>query len=279
MGRTVIGSRGSTFGRYGLIAVVSVLVLYPFLAMVSFSLRTNHDLLSDPSLLPTNLTFENYQNMWSVAPFADFFRNSLITSTATTLLVLLIGAPAAYVLQRHVFPGQGVVRSFLFYTQLLPVAGLLLPMFLLVRQLGLYNTSAGLAAVYIGLFLPVAAIMLQGFFAQVPRDFEEAAYVDGATPFQAFRWIALPLALPGLVAVASVIFIATWEEYILALTLTAGNAARTVPIGLTFFFQSHQTDYAGLMAASVVSTLPVVVALMLSGRFIIRGMAHGGLRG
>jgi multiple sugar transport system permease protein len=272
-------ARPRSIGRYVLLTLVSVLVLYPFLAMISFSVRTNADLLSDASIVPSRITFDNYNDMWSVAPFGDFFRNSLVTGLLTTALVLLIGAPAAYVLQRHIFPGRGAVRSFLFYTQLLPIAGLLLPMFALVRQLGLYNSTAGLVAVYLGLFLPVAAIMLQGFFAQVPREFEEAAYVDGATPFQTFRKIALPLALPGLVAVASVVFIATWEEYILALTLTAGNAARTVPIGLTFFFQSHQTDYAGLMAASVVSTVPVVLALGLSGRYIIRGLASGGIRG
>jgi ABC-type glycerol-3-phosphate transport system permease component len=271
--------RQRSLGHYALLTIVSVLVLYPFLAMLSFSLRTNADLLSDPQIIPTDITFDNYANMWDVAPFGAFFRNSLLTGAVATLLVLLIGAPAAYVLQRHIFPGRGAVRSFLFYTQLLPVAGLLLPMFVLVRQLGLYNTTAGLVAVYVGLFLPVAAIMLQGFFSQIPREFEEAAFVDGATALQTFRRIALPLALPGLVAVAAVVFIASWEEYILALTLTAGDAARTVPIGLTYFFQSHQTDYAGLMAASVVSTLPVVIALAFSGRFIIRGMASGGIRG
>ena len=125
-----------------------------------------------------------------------------MTGAVATLLVLLIGAPAAYVLQRHIFPGRGAVRSFLFYTQLLPVAGLLLPMFVLVRQLGPVQHDGGLVAVYVGLFLPVAAIMLQGFFAQVPREFEEAAFVDGASAFQTFRRIVLPLALPGLVAVA-----------------------------------------------------------------------------
>jgi ABC-type glycerol-3-phosphate transport system permease component len=261
------------------IAITSVLILYPFVVMVSYSLRTNADLLAEPSLIPERATVENYVDMWSVAPFGDFFRNSLVASTVTMLLVVLMAAPVAYVLQRHIFPGRGTVRSFLFYTQLLPVAGLLLPMFVLVRQLGLYNSLPGLVAVYTGLFLPVAAIMLQGFFAQLPREFEEAAFVDGATSLRTFWHIAMPLAVPGLIAVGSVVFIATWEEYILALTLTAGNAARTVPIGLTFFFQSHQTDYAGLMAASVVSTIPAVIALALSGRFIVRGIASGGLRG
>jgi ABC-type glycerol-3-phosphate transport system permease component len=268
-----------SLGRYALIAMTSVAVLYPFIAMVSFSLRSNNDLLSHPGLLPRAVTFDNYRDMWTVAPFADFFRNSLLTSSLTVLVVVSIGAPAAYVLHRHVFPGRGIVRSFLFYTQLVPVAGLLLPTFLLVRELGLYNSVLGLVVVYSGLFLPVAAIMLQGFFAQIPHEFEEAAFVDGATPFQAFRRISLPLVTPGLIAVGSVTFISTWEEYILALTLTAGNAARTVPIGLTFFFQSHQTDYAGLMAASVVSTIPAVAALLVSGRFVVRGIAHGGIKG
>jgi multiple sugar transport system permease protein len=271
--------RPRSVGLYALITLVSVVVLYPFAMMISFSLRNNADLLRNPGLLPTKVTIDNYVDMWSIAPFADFFRNSLFIGVSTTLIVLLCGAPAAYVLHRHIFPGRGVVRSFLFYTQLLPVAGLLLPLFVLVRQLGLYNTVPGLVVVYSGLFLPVAAIMLQGFFAQVPNDFEEAAYVDGATEFQAFRHVAFPLAIPGLIAVGSVIFIACWEEYILALTLTAGNASRTVPVGLTFFFQSHQIDYAGLMAASVVSTIPVLIALTVSGRFIVRGIAHGGIKG
>jgi ABC-type glycerol-3-phosphate transport system permease component len=257
----------------------SILVLYPFVTMIAYSLTSNRELATNPSIIPQAVTFDNYVNMWSVAPFGRFFANSLLVASVTTGSVILLGAPAAYVLVRRAFRGRHAIRSFLFYTQLLPIAALLVPVFVLARLFGLYNTLTGLIIVYVGLFLPVAVLLMQGFFAQVPQEYEEAARVDGATNAQAYRHIFLPLSLPGLIAIGSIVFILCWEEYLLALVLTTGSEIRTFPIGLSFFFDAFQSDYAGLMAASVVSTVPVVVAILVSGRLITRGITQGGMKG
>jgi multiple sugar transport system permease protein len=149
----------------------------------------------------------------------------------------------------------------------------------LARELGLFNSLRGLVIVYTGLSLSFAILLSRGFFGQLPRELEEAARVDGASNFQAFRHIALPLIRPGLLAMATFVFIGAWEEFVLALTLTTRQEVRTVPIGFSYFFEQYQSDYTGLMAASIVSILPVLVLVLAVGRGFVRGIASGGVKG
>jgi multiple sugar transport system permease protein len=262
-----------------IVAAITAVIIFPLIWMVSFSLRTDADLLASPSLIPSRPTFENYRNMWDVAPFATFFRNSFVVALCTVFATLIIATPVGYALARFSFRGRRGVSSSLVFMQILPGYVLIVPMYLLARKLGLFNSLPGLIIVYTGLSLSFAVLLSRGFFGQLPRELEEAARVDGASNLQAFRHIALPLIRPGLLAMATFVFIGSWEEFVLALTLTTRADVRTVPIGFSYFFQEHQSDYTGLMAASVVSIIPVLLLFMVVGRGFVRGIASGGVKG
>jgi multiple sugar transport system permease protein len=258
---------------------ITLVILLPLVWMVSFSLRTSSDLLASPSLIPRRPTFENYVNMWDVADFSTFFRNSLIVSLVTVVTTLTLATPVGYALSRFVFRGRQGISATLIFMQILPGYVLIVPMYLLARELGLFNSLRGLVIVYTGLSLSFAILLSRGFFGQLPRELEEAARVDGASNFQAFRHIALPLIRPGLLAMATFVFIGAWEEFVLALTLTTRQEVRTVPIGFSYFFQQYQSDYTGLMAASIVSIVPVLILFFAVGRGFVRGIASGGVKG
>lgn len=262
----------------GVLVAVTLIILLPLVWMVSFSLRTNADLVASNSLIPPRVTLENYVDMWSLAPFGTFFRNSLLVSVGSVLLSVALAAPAGYALSRFAFRGRDGVSGGLVFLQTLPLVILIVPMYLLARELGLYNSLPGLAIIYTGLNLSFATLMMRGFFDQLPEVLEEAALVDGASRVRAFLDIALPLVRPGGLAVGTFAFIASWEEFILALTLTNRLDVRTLPIGFTYFFQQYETNYTGLMAASVVSTLPVLILFIGVGRYFVRGIASGGVK-
>jgi multiple sugar transport system permease protein len=261
------------------VTIMTAIVVLPLVWMVSFSLRTNTDLLASSSLIPRNITFQNYVDMWDVAPFATFFRNSAIISLATVVCTLALATPAGYALSRFNFSARNGMLVTLLFMQVMPGVVLIVPMYLLARRLGFYNSLQGLIIVYTGLSLSFAILLARGFFSQLPRDLEEAALVDGASRFQSFRQIALPLIRPGLLALATFTFIGAWEEFVLALTLTTRQDVRTVPIGFAYFFEQYQSDYTGLMAASIVSIIPVLLLFFLVGRGFIKGIASGGVKG
>jgi ABC-type glycerol-3-phosphate transport system permease component len=255
----------------------TVVLLYPIVWMVSFSFRRETE-TGIPGLLPPNPTIQNYIDMWSVAPFVQFFATSLSVAGFSALVGLLLGAPAAYAVARMRFRGRRAIEGSLLFSQVLPVALLIVPLFILSRALGTYDTVIGLMLVYAGLLLPVAILILRGFFLQVPVEIEEAALVDGASKLETFRLISVPLSRAGMVTTAIFVFVVAWEEYLLALTLTATERSRTVPIGLTYFFQQYGTSYVGLMATSVVSSLPVLLLFLFLGRYFVRGITAGAIK-
>ena len=258
---------------------ISVAVLYPLTTMVSLSLRHNAELIESNSLIPKNITFENYVNMWDVAPFPLFFRNSFILALGTVLITCTLAAAAGYALNRFGFFGHGVIRVWLVYSQILPLIILIVPVYLLMRFLGLYNKLPGLLIVYVGITLPFATLLMEGFYGQLPIEMEEAALVDGANRFQAWWHVALPLARSGILATAIFTFMAVWEELILALTLTSSRGVRTFPIGLTYYFQQWSTDYAGFMAAAAVSCVPPTILFGILGRRFVKGITSGCIKG
>lgn len=277
--RRIMGVRlGSVFLLVMLI-LITVAILYPMLGMISLSLKTNAELATDNSLIPANPSFDNYLRMWRIAPFPTFFRNSALLSFGTILVTGVVASAAGYSLARFRFRGRDGVQLVIYFLQVMPGVIAIVPMYLLARATGLYNKLPGLLIVYIGITVPFATLMVRGFFMQIPIDMEEAAMVDGASRWQSFWHVALPLVRPGLLSMAIFVFIATWEEFILAMTLTNHPSVRTVPIGLTYFFEQYKTDYVGLMAASVVSSLPALIVFGIIGQRFVRGISAGGVKG
>jgi multiple sugar transport system permease protein len=210
--------------------------------------------------------------------FLRFFWNSLFVSVATTMLAVIVAVPAAYAFSRFQFPA----RKFLFFAVLLrnmfPAVIFLVPLFILMRLLGLVNTHGSLILTYLTFGLPLAIWLLKGFYDNIPYQLEQAARIDGATRFQAFLLIVMPLSTPGIIATAIYSFIGAWNEYIFAYTFINKNEQLTLPIGIQRFFSENTTDFPGLMAASFMMSVPVVVLFLLLQRYFVRALTEGAVK-
>jgi len=236
-----------------------------------------------PEWWPSEPTLASYKKLLdpqnSVGQdFLRFFWNSLFVSTVTTILSVIVAVPAAYAFSRFSFPG----RNFLFFTVLLrnmfPAVIFLVPLFILMRLLGLMNTHGSLILTYLTFGLPLAIWLLKGFFDNIPVQLEQAARIDGATRFQAFILIVMPLSTPGIIATAIYSFIGAWNEYIYAYTFLSKNEQLTLPVGIQRFFSENTTDFPGLMAASFMMSVPVVVLFMVLQRYFVRALTEGAVK-
>jgi multiple sugar transport system permease protein len=236
-----------------------------------------------PQWLPNEPTLASYEKLLDPTnsvgqDFLRFFWNSLFVSTTTTVLAVIVAVPAAYAFSRFVFPG----RKFLFFAVLLrnmfPAVIFLVPLFILMRLLGLVNTHGSLILTYLTFGLPLAIWLLKGFYDNIPYQLEQAARIDGATRFQAFLLIVMPLSTPGIIATAIYSFIGAWNEYIFAYTFLNRNEQLTLPVGIQRFFSENTTDFPGLMAASFIMSLPVVVLFLLLQRYFVRALTEGAVK-
>jgi multiple sugar transport system permease protein len=236
-----------------------------------------------PQWLPNEPTLASYEKLLDPTnsvgqDFLRFFWNSLFVSTATTVLAVIVAVPAAYAFSRFDFPG----RKFLFFAVLLrnmfPAVIFLVPLFILMRLLGLVNTHGSLILTYLTFGLPLAIWLLKGFYDNIPYQLEQAARIDGATRFQAFLLIVMPLSAPGIIATAIYSFIGAWNEYIFAYTFLNRNEQLTLPVGIQRFFSENTTDFPGLMAASFIMSLPVVVLFLVLQRYFVRALTEGAVK-
>src|SRR5688500_3835293 len=236
-----------------------------------------------PEWWPSEPTLASYRNLLdpenSVGrDFLRFFWNSLIVSTLTTILAVIVAVPAAYAFSRFRFPG----RRFLFFSVLLrnmfPAVIFLVPLFILMRFLGLVNTHGSLVLTYLTFGLPLAVWLLKGFYDNIPIQLEQAARIDGATRLQAFILIVMPLSVPGIIATAIYSFIGAWNEYIYAYTFLSKNEYLTLPVGIQRFFAENTTDWPGLMAASFMMSVPVVILFLVLQRSFVRALTEGAVK-
>jgi multiple sugar transport system permease protein len=222
--------------------------------------------------------------MWKNVDFGKYFANSLIICTVSAAFATLFAAFAGYALARFAFRGKGAYSGFIIGTQLIPGALFLLPLFIgfiWLRQntpINLYDSRTGMILVYTAFFTPVAIYFMRYFFMAIPKDLEEAAMVDGCTRFSAFVKIVLPAAAPGLVATFVYAFLFAWDELLFVASLTQSNA-ETIPIGIRNFIGNYQERTAQLMAAGVVSTLPVLIAFFATQRWLVKGITAGAVKG
>ncbi|MGC8905679.1 carbohydrate ABC transporter permease, partial [Thermus sp.] len=251
---------------YLLVLFVVVYSVFPFYWAVVSSFKPSGELFStNPSLLPLPFTLDHYKNVFLQANFGRNLLNSLIIAGGATLLSLTLGVMAAYALGRLLFPPKNAVLYLVLAMTMFPQIAVLGGLFMLLRQVGLFNTHLGLILSYLLFTLPFTVWVLVGYFRGLPRELEEAAYVDGATPLQTLLKVMLPLTGPGLVTTGLLAFIAAWNEYLFALTFTVGDAVRTVPPAIASFggASPFEIPWGSIMAASVVVTVPLVVLVLL----------------
>jgi multiple sugar transport system permease protein len=270
-------------GLNALTYLVLVVMLAPIGWLVLSSLQTRNDLaLGTYDLL--HPTFRAFSQMWGAVDFDRYFVNSLMVVTAAALIATALASCAGYALARLRFRGQTTYGLTVVGTQLIPGSMFLLPLFLgfiWLKQntpIHLYDTRTGLIIVYVAFFTPVAIWFMRYFFQSIPQELEEAALVDGCTPFSAFWRIVLPNAAPGLVATFVYAFLMAWDELLFAAALTQHNA-ETIPIGIRNFIGNYSEETAQLMAAGVVSTIPVMLAFFATQRWLVKGITAGAVKG
>jgi multiple sugar transport system permease protein len=263
--------------------LVLAVMLAPVFWLVASSLQ-NDGQLARGSYDLLHPTFQAFKDMWKTVDFERYFVNSAIICTVAALLATAFASTAGYALARFRFRGARPFGLAVIATQLIPGSMFLLPTFIgflwIKQHLGiqLYDTRVGMIIVYTAFFTPVAIYFMRSFFQGIPRDLEEAAQVDGCTPFSAFVRIVLPNAAPGLTATFVYAFLFAWDELLFVASLTEHNA-ETLPLGIRLFIGNYSQYYGQLMAAGVVSTLPVVVAFFAAQRWLVRGITAGAVKG
>lgn len=275
---------GWRWGGRIFLALLLGFTVMPMAWMLITSLKTGFAAMQyPPQWWPTEPTLENYWRLIDPSDnvgrdFLRYFWNSLWVSTLTTILAVVVAVPAAYAFSRFRFPG----RTFLFFSVLLrnmfPAVVFLVPLFILMRFLGLVNTHGSLILTYLTFGLPLAIWLLKGFYDNIPIQLEQAARIDGATRFQAFFLIVMPLSTPGIIATSIYSFIGAWNEYIYAYTFLTRQDQMTLPVGIQRFFSENATDWPGLMAATFMMSVPVVVLFLVLQRYFVRALTEGAVK-
>jgi arabinogalactan oligomer / maltooligosaccharide transport system permease protein len=278
-----------------ILIIACIIMVFPVFWVVSTSFKTKQEVeSSNISLFPRTFTFENYdhilngmvqrveqrgQEPYDVNLFWNWARNSIVIALTTTLIGVLLAASCAYALSRFKFTGRRAVMIAFLLTQMFPGAILIVPLYNMLNDWGLLNTWGGLVLAYCTVSLPFSVWMLKGFFDAIPYDLEEAAIVDGCTPFGAYWRIALPLTLPGIAVVGFFNFMTSWNEFMMALTFMTGEANKTLPVGLRNFVFQFNTDWHFMAAGSVLVTIPVMIGFFYAQRYLVSGLTAGGVKG
>lgn len=266
---------------YVLLAIFLTFFLFPVLWMVMTAFKPNSEIASN--IMPlgiVNPTLENFEFLFQNTAFGVWIVNSLIVSGLTTIFSVIAGTLAAYALVRYRLLGSRVMGMGIFVTYLLPQTLLFIPMALVVRQLGLYDNLGALIVVYPTIMVPFCTWLMMGYFRAIPRDMEESARVDGASRWQAFYKVTLPLAVPGVISAGIFTFTMSWSEYLYALVLVPSMEQQTIPVGVPNALSSGDVFIWGsLMGAALLGSLPVVLVYALFMRFFVSGMMAGAVKG
>ena len=262
--------------------LILVWCLLPVVWIISLSFKSVDETASgSPQFLPKDPTLDNYRDILSNGDFLAALRNSFGIALISTLLAVVFATLAAYAIARLEFKGKRLVLSLALAIAMFPVVSLVGPLFDMWRTFGLFNTWPGLIIPYMSFTLPLAIWTLSAFFREIPWEMEQAAQVDGATSWQAFRKVIVPLAAPGVFTAAILTFFFAWNEFVLAISLTSTTGSRTVPAQLSYFVgpDPFNPPYGQLATASVVVTVPIIIIVLLFQRKIVAGLTSGAVKG
>jgi len=265
--------------RLAILAYVAF-ALFPLYWLLKVSVTPNKLLYSEGiRMWPSQTSFEHFEFVLKHSDFPVFFKNSLIVSGSTAVIVTVLASLAGYAMSRFNFRGKYWIVTLMLLTQMFPLVMLVAPIFKILSPLGLTNSLTGLVIVYTAFNVPFATFLMQSFFDGIPRDLEEAAMIDGATQFVAFRQIILPLTLPGIAATLGFVFTAAWSELLFSLMLISGNDAATFPVGLLSFVSKFSVDFGQMMAAGVLALIPACLFFLLIQRYLVQGLTAGAVKG
>ncbi|MCH5643666.1 MULTISPECIES: carbohydrate ABC transporter permease [unclassified Gordonia (in: high G+C Gram-positive bacteria)] len=260
--------------------LVILYAVIPLLWIISLSFKSPATVL-DGNFIPQEWTLENYKGIFDTSSFTSALRNSIGIGLITTLIAVILGTMAAYAVARLDFPGKKLLIGASLLIAMFPQISLVTPLFNIERRLGLFDTWPGLILPYITFALPLAIYTLSAFFREIPWELEKAAKMDGATPWQAFTRVIAPLAAPGVVTAAILVFIFAWNDLLLALSLTSTERAITAPVAIANFTGSSQFQEptGSIAAAAVVITIPIIIFVLFFQRRIVAGLTSGAVKG
>lgn len=269
-----------TILTYISLAVMVVISVFPILWMFDSSLKGQSEIYSSPPTFTIHhVTLENYLRVIFESSIPRAFMNSLIISLSATLITVVLGCLAGYGFSRYRFKGKKAMYVGLLYGQMMPAVVLIIPIYLVFSKIGLMDSYFSLILPDVAITIPLATLMLKGFFDGVPYELEEAATLDGSSKMGILWKIVVPIARPGMISVAIYTFLVTWEEFIFALNLTNSEKIRTLPIAINMFKGEFIIDWGAIMASGAVISLPVILIFVLCNKVFVKGLAEGSVKG
>jgi len=267
-------------GAYAILTFFTLFAIYPVLRVFSISLRPGDRLLTRSlEIIPDGATFDSYYRLFFEEPFLIWMGNSLLISIAVTIVGVGLAVTAGYAFSRFKFPGRSQFMIAIITTQMFPVSMLLLPLFILLINLGLYDSFLGLIIAYSATALPFTIWQMKGYYDTIPYSLEEAAMIDGASPAYTFYKIILPLALPALAITALFSFMTAWSEYLVAVVLIQNTDYFTLPLGLKSFQANMEASWGLYASGAIIVSIPVVLLFMFVSRWLISGLTLGSVKG
>jgi len=261
------------------LVLFTLVTLFPYYWMFATSVKTDADIYATPLLYwPKNFTWENYKELFGYFDFLKYMKNSLLIALGTTVLSLIVSTLAAYAFARYQFRGRKVLMAMFLSNNMFPTVLLMIPLYSIMRQVGLLYTHAGMIVAYATFTIPFSVWLIQGFIRDVPFELEEAALVDGCTRFGAFIRIFLPVLTPCLLAAGVYMFMQAWNEYTMASMFT-NPATRTIPIALSTLIGQLGVDWGLLCAGGVITCIPVIVMFFFAQKRLVAGMTAGAVKG
>jgi multiple sugar transport system permease protein len=259
---------------------VVVAALFPVFWLLMLSLKKPAD-LGDGRLIPSSISWDSYSSIFKQSIFTDALRNSVGIALIATIIAVILASMAAYALARLEFPGKTLILGSALAIAMFPPIAIVGPLYNIWRNVGLYDTWPGLIIPYMTFTLPLAIYTLSAFFREIPWELEQAAQIDGATPFQAFTKVIAPLAAPGVFTTMILVFIFAWNDFLFAVSLTSTSAAQTVPAAISQFpgASQFQQPTGSIAAASIIVTIPIVIMVLLFQRRIVAGLTAGAVKG
>ncbi|MEM1502857.1 carbohydrate ABC transporter permease [Domibacillus sp. 8LH] len=267
------------YTTYAALIVLGSIALLPIFWMVSVSFRANTEVFSMPlSILPQNWTLEAFGKVFENAELMKLFVNSYIIALSVTFVCLLFAALAGYGFSRFQFKGKRAAITYILVTQMFPMVLLVIPYFLFITRVGLYNSYFALILAYTSFALPFSIMMMRDFITTIPYELDEAAKIDGCGPFRTFFHIILPPSLPGLIATGVYTFILAWNEFLFAIVLTNSISVRPLTIGIGMLIGEFTTEWNALMALSFMASAPLIVVFLFVQKYFLQGLTAGSVK-
>lgn len=266
--------------RYFLMIVFFVFMTFPIVWIFITSLKPVKEIVTVPiTYFPKHFTLENYVNILKTTNFPVYFKNSMIVSTTSALMTLLITTFAGYSLARFKFAGKKLTLFLFLVTQMVPVAAIIVPMFILFSKLGLIDNLFGLIIIYMVLNIPFCTLMIRGFFEKIPDSLEEAAMIDGCSRIKALIKIILPVMKPGIIATFVFAFIGAWNELFFNTLFISSEGLKTLPTGINAFIGKYDIDWGMMTAGSIIALIPIFIMFGFMQKYLVSGLTDGAIKG